>query len=217
MIEPLSLNDDYRIPSITNFSRSVSFSIVDENGNNIRIKTDLLNPIKIIIPRDPNLIIPKMFLQNVTQKNILFNYHKIDLQELNFSSYLIHFEFNSLDKNLSYLLIYQFDSLPELTNSVSNIQNWTLFCSVNKNQIFDYPVNIDQNDDYHSIIFGIRQLTLSENQLFCFNKTLNPPINDRIIGFSADYQIRSYLSTCFFLDENNKWNSDGLRVSLIHI
>jgi hypothetical protein len=55
--------------SFTNFSRSFEFSIFNENGNEISIKTN--RSIELIIPRDSNLIFPQMILQNVTNSNHL--------------------------------------------------------------------------------------------------------------------------------------------------
>ncbi len=43
--------------SNTNLSRSISLSILDQNGNEISIETDF---------NDPNLIIRPMILQNIT-------------------------------------------------------------------------------------------------------------------------------------------------------
>jgi len=222
MIEPLSLNDNFRIPSITNLSRSISLSILDANGKHIKMETDFSNPIKLIITRDPNLIIPKMFLQNVTTKNVLFNFHLINISEFQQSNsnltFSIHFEMHPLDKNLSYLLIYKFDSKPQLTSSINNTDGWSLFCSSN-NQTSDgdvvYTSFIDNHQtlNHHSIIFGIRQLTWIEIENFCLNKSLNASITDELANFSSNYEIRSYISGCYYLDSNKNWQSDGLLVS----
>ncbi|CAF4387655.1 unnamed protein product, partial [Adineta steineri] len=50
----------------TNLSRSVSLSIIDQNGNEVSFEANQNNPIQLIIPRDPNVLIPSMYLQNVT-------------------------------------------------------------------------------------------------------------------------------------------------------
>ena len=52
MIEPLSFHDRFQIASITNFSRLVSYSILDENGEDVEINTTFTNPVELIIPRD---------------------------------------------------------------------------------------------------------------------------------------------------------------------
>jgi hypothetical protein len=78
-----------------------------------------------------------MFLQNATEKNVLFNLHFI-----NFS---IHFEMRSLKKNVSYLLIYKFNAPSQLKNSIKDANGWSLFCSSNTTeQISTYFIDNHQ-------------------------------------------------------------------------
>jgi hypothetical protein len=56
-VEPLASFGNSKSQSHTNLSRSVSLSILDLNENEVAIE--------IIIPQDPNFIIPKMIVQNV--------------------------------------------------------------------------------------------------------------------------------------------------------
>lgn len=96
----------------TNFSRLFSLSFLDENQNDIRGK-NFTNSIEFFIPRDPNLLIPSMFFQNVTilnEKNLLFHFYSFNLTQTNGNlTYSIHFEIEPLNTNISYLLIYEFD------------------------------------------------------------------------------------------------------------
>ncbi|CAF0785258.1 unnamed protein product [Adineta steineri] len=115
----------------TNLSRSVSLSIIDQNGNEVSFEAHQDNPIQLIIPRDPNVLIPSMYLQNVTStnltiNNLLFNYHYINItSSLPIS---VHFEIHSLNKSLAYLFIYKFDQTPQLNSSINLIDGWTIFC-----------------------------------------------------------------------------------------
>ncbi|CAF4397827.1 unnamed protein product, partial [Adineta steineri] len=103
--------------SNTNLSRSISLSVIDQNGNEISFQANENNSIKLIIPRDPNVLIPSMYLQNVTSinstiNNLLFNYHYINItSSLPIS---VHFEIHSLNTDLAYLFIYKFDQTPQL-------------------------------------------------------------------------------------------------------
>jgi hypothetical protein len=138
MIEPLaSANDNYQIPTYTNLSRSFSLSILDENGEDIGMKINLTDSIEFFIPRDPNLIIPPMFLQNVTFNNetySLFNYHFINFSRTNPNlTFSVHFEMQPLNSNLSYLLIYKFDDKPQL----DSMDNWTILHPSSKFSLFD--------------------------------------------------------------------------------
>jgi hypothetical protein len=116
----------------TNVSRSISFSILDRNGNEVDIKTDSSHPIEIIIPRDENLLVPPMILQNVTSLSLvahaqIFNLHFVNLSTL-VSSFSIHLQLRPLNSNLSYLLIYKFDQSPRLNSSINDIDGWSLLC-----------------------------------------------------------------------------------------
>lgn len=130
----MALNDDTL--SYTNLSRSLSFSILDKNVNEIET-----NPMEFFVHRDPNIIIPEMFLQNVTfntDKNSLFHYHRVNLtQNINSNlTFSIHFEMHPLNRNLSYLFIYKFDDQPQL----NSMDNWTLFCP--KGEGFSFSIEI---------------------------------------------------------------------------
>ncbi|CAF4376059.1 unnamed protein product, partial [Adineta steineri] len=128
IIEPLA---SFGIAN-TNLSRLVTFSIIEENE--ISIQTNINHPIEIIIPRDPNLIIPSMILQNVTPMNFtpynqLFHFHYLDITSS--LSISIHFEIQPLNISLAYLFIYKFDQLPQLNTSINTIDGWALFCPLN--------------------------------------------------------------------------------------
>ena len=71
-MKPLASFGNSTIESHTNLSTSISLSILDQYGNEISIQTNLSNPIEILIPRDPNLIISSMILQNVISLNSNF-------------------------------------------------------------------------------------------------------------------------------------------------
>ena len=118
---------------IVNCSTSISFSILDRNGNELSFPTLSNNSYRFVIPRDVNLILPPMTLQNVTSMNstphhLLFNLHYVDLSQLNGISVSIHIEMKPLNSSLAYLLVYKFDSSPVLNSSMSQIDHWSLFC-----------------------------------------------------------------------------------------
>jgi hypothetical protein len=67
-----------------------------------------------------------------------------------------------------------------------------------------YTYFIDNNRILHHqwAILGIREMKE------CKYDNLNNNIQ-----FSSDYSIRIYTSGCYYLDNNNNWQSDGLIVS----
>jgi len=130
-MQPLAVADQSGSQLNTNLSRSISLSILDQNLNEVSIQTNLNDSIEIIIPRDPNLIISSMYLQNVISTNFTFHNQLFNLHYVNISStsaISVHFEIRSLDSSLGYLFIYKFDSSPQLNSSIDQIDGWTLFC-----------------------------------------------------------------------------------------
>ena len=121
--------------TFTNLSRSISLSIFDLNGFEIRMQTTERFPIKIVIPHDSNLRIPSMVLQDVTSMNSTFYYQLFNLHYLNITNSLpisLHFEIEPLKNNISYLFVYKFDQSPQLNSSINETDGWTLFCSSSK-------------------------------------------------------------------------------------
>ena len=103
-MEPLAVYGKSRIESNTNLSRSLSISILDENGNEIPFETTSLNPIEFFIPR--------MILTNET-----FNFVNLTTDLPNFS----------------YRFVYKFDKQSSFTNSIE-VNNQSYFTFMIDNQ-----------------------------------------------------------------------------------
>jgi hypothetical protein len=135
MMQPLAPLGNSTSQPNTNVSTLISLSILDQYGNEVSIQTNLSHPIEIIIPRDPNVIISEMILQNVTSMNSTPHNQLFYLQYLNITSVLsisVHFEMRPLNTSLAYLFIYKFDQTPLLNSSINLIDGWTLFCPISK-------------------------------------------------------------------------------------
>jgi hypothetical protein len=207
-MQPLA-SADQSGSSNTNLSRSISLSILDQNGNDVSIETNF----ELIIPRDPNLIIPDMILQNVISTNFTFYNQLFYLHYVNITSILtisVHIEIHSLNPNIGYLFIYKFDSSPQLNSSINQIDGWTLFCpSLTNDTIYTYFVDNQRTSGHQSIIFGLREL----NSIEINNCSMTtPPITNQRFNFTSNYELRIYTSGCYYLDKNNNWQSDGLKV-----
>jgi hypothetical protein len=132
-MEPLASYGKSSSQTNTNLSTSISLTIVDQNQTEVSIQTTLDNPIEIIIPRDRNLVIPPMILQNMTSTPP--HNQTFDLHYVNITSTLpisVHFQIDPLNTTLSYLFIYKFDKLPILNSSIQQIDGWILFCPWSK-------------------------------------------------------------------------------------
>lgn len=206
-------------------------SIFDENEKEMKVRINRDHRMEFFIPRDPNLLLPEMFLQNVIEKietNLHFNYHLVEFPSTNPNlTFALHLELHPIDaKNISYLIIYQFDSPPRDHDHAS------LFCPQGQLNLlsssFDHSFTADRNTEgnyvhflnneetanHRSIIYGIRQLNEIERKKFCANKTLERAVFTEPFHFTSNYELRIYQSACFYLDETNQWQSDGLIVRL---
>ncbi len=149
-MQPLALADNTRLRSSTNLSTTLSLTILDRNGNELSFETSVDHPIELIIPRDPNLIIPSMALQNVISMNLtphhqLFNLHFVKIPQTQWNNnrtVSITIEMHSLNITLGYLFIYRFDNPPQLNSSINQIDGWSLFCP--SSEFYSHPpfVNI---------------------------------------------------------------------------
>ena len=121
----LAVADPSNTAPNTNVSRSISFTILDRDGNEVIVATDPSQPIEIIIPRDENLLVPPMIVQNVTALSSVphtrpFHLHLVDLSTLT-SSFSIHLELHPMSSHLAYLLIYKFDQSPQLSRDRKSV------------------------------------------------------------------------------------------------
>jgi hypothetical protein len=195
--------------SPTDFSRSFSLSILDDNGAYLHIKTSSNNSIEFLISRDPSLVIPQLFHRYVTGKKVFFNNHQMNLTRPNPNlTYSIHFELHPSYSNLSYLLLHRFDQ-----QDASPI----LFCPSSKNGQYVHFLDNNQTADHQFITYALRELTSTEKTDFCSHPDLSRsllPLTTHSVIFSSNYSIRVYQSGCFYLNSNNSWQSDGLLVSI---
>ena len=137
-MEPMA----YGKSRITNLSRSISLSILNENGREIPFETSQSTPIEFLIPRDPNVEIPRMISTNKS-----FHY-------FNFTNDLpiaIHFEINA---NFSYLFLYKFDAFPIYTSSIRRVDGWTFV--VNRTN-FTYMIDNQRTLGHRFLIFGLQE------------------------------------------------------------
>ena len=83
--------------------------------------------------------------------------------------------------------------------------------------IYSYILDNTRTVRRQYAMFGIRELSASELAAYCANNgsvsNSTTPITDRTANFTANYQIRTYTSGCFYLDRNLYWRSLGVTVS----
>ncbi|UJR08873.1 hypothetical protein I4U23_013128 [Adineta vaga] len=210
LIEPLAPHGNSQ--SNTNLSRSISLSLVNQYGQEISRIDKRIYPMEFLIPRDPNLILPKLILQNVASLNQSFYYQLINLTQIQLNKQLtnsIHFELHPLNRSLAYLIVYYFDEFSRTINGR------TLFCPMNltDREMYTYYIDNQKLINHHSIIFGVRELTKHEVDDFCLTESTRMiSIENKNSKFTSSYHLRLYSSGYYYLDENNNWQSDRLLV-----
>ncbi|UJR16672.1 hypothetical protein I4U23_003572 [Adineta vaga] len=201
--------------SHTNLSTSISVTILDENEREVPIEIISNNFIEIIIPRDPNLTIPSMSLHDVISMNSTNHQQLFYLHYINITTSLpisVHVEIHPLKSNISYLLIYKYDGIPQLNSSINQIDGWRLLCpfDLTNESIYIFFLDNQATLGHRSLVMGLREL---DSNVYCSNYSLNqPPITNEKYNFTSNYELRVFTSGCYYLDENDEWKSDGLIV-----
>ena len=182
----------------------------------------------MIIPRDPSVVIPGMFLQNVTRGDTndtsddcrFFKYHQVQLKEMS----SIHLEVHPLNINLSYLFVYHFDP------SLQHTDGWTIFSTESNSKdlllllpsfwsvvdhtddhTYRYFLDNEQTANHQSLIFGLRELNSTEVNTFSSSRDL--PTFTEPVFFTSNYELRLYTSSCLYFDEDQQqWKFDGMKV-----
>jgi hypothetical protein len=126
------------------------------------------------------------------------------------------------DDTVSYLLATKFGQTPVISNSTLTYDTFKILCS-NTNLIqgsdFNYYLYFSSSENnVNSVVsfsYGLRQLTTTEYHAFCVNQQTpsSPPVlpNTNSTFFTADFQVRTYSSGCFYLDSGTgKWASNNL-------
>ena len=121
-----------------------------------------------------------------------------------------------MNKSVGYFFIARFDHSPHTNNSITDNDNYTLFCPFDlvDDEIYKCFFDNRQTKDHHLLIFGLRELNTTELNRYCSNRSMNeswPGFAERY-DFMWNYEVRVYSSGCYYLDKSNQWKSDGLMV-----
>jgi hypothetical protein len=117
-------------------SRSVTLTILAPNGTTISLN-NLPSPIQLIIPRDVNLIVPTMTLENITGQTVSIianNNRQFSLYYVNVTSPTASltlsatFEFKSDNSAVGFMVIYRFDAIPIFNSTVNQKDGYKVFC-----------------------------------------------------------------------------------------
>lgn len=81
--------------------------------------------------------------------------------------------------------------------------------------VYNYFIDNQRTVGHQSVIFGVRELNSTELNQHCSNGSKNElPIPNGPFFFSSNYELRNYISGCYYLDSNQRWQSDGVLVRI---
>ena len=80
--------------------------------------------------------------------------------------------------------------------------------------VYTHFIDNHRTAGHQSVVFGLRELGSKDANVSCGSGSMlsSPPIPDRPFNFTSDYELRVYSSGCYYLDAQNRWQSDGLTV-----
>ena len=79
--------------------------------------------------------------------------------------------------------------------------------------VYKYYIDNQLTVGHQSVVFGVRELNSTELNQYCSNGSKNElPIPNGPFSFSSNYELRNYISGCYYLDSNQRWQSDGVLV-----
>ena len=85
---------------------------------------------------------------------------------------------------------------------------------LSEDDLYIHFLDNHQTSDHQSLIYGLRELNATELSTVCSNASFNgPPITNQPGNFTSNYRTRVFTSGCYYLDQNNQWQSNGLTVS----
>lgn len=145
----------------------------------------------------------------------------------------LHIQLKPQNFNLAYLALVRFGQTPILNATVKQYDYWKVLCpnssdiySVNDTNIgaidtfYLIFMNMAQVNGFKGLVgYGIRELTSSEQSLYCnISKPApkNPPLLPSSLNsthFTSDFSLKSYTSGCYcYNPSNGKWNSYGMEI-----
>ena len=222
-------------------SRSVSYSLYDENSNEIEVNNQT-KPIEFWISRDKSVPIEEFKLidaVNASMINIsapdslsllhgsqLINGFLVNGFNLSGSNASIHIQIKPVKRSLSYLTLLKFGDNPILNEKNAYYDILNLFCP---NDLIH-----EQNDSFYLIFanmvsvnalqgyVGFSVIEINSSRLDCQNKTNNRvttlieaiknQTSSNQRSFSNNYWLRIYSSGCYYINSSNIWTSYGMEI-----
>ena len=219
-------------------SKSITYSLFDENKNEIAIK-DQQQPIEYWIPKDPTVDIkPYQFinaanassLSNSTAKINLINGNILNGFKLTGSNISIHIQIKPANKNsVGYLFLLKFGDNPILNASTRHFDEWSIFCPSDllpefNDSFYLFFMNITKVNAYKGYIgYSLRELNSTLLSIIDCSSKANESALNKILSsfdsssngssFTSNFWVRVYSAGCYYMDTaSNKWSTFGMEI-----
>jgi hypothetical protein len=212
-------------------SRSIKYSLYDENMNKISVR-NLLKPIDLWIARDTSVLIEPFKYINATSLNSTLNVTNgtetimdgtfTSGFQLNGTNVSIHIQIKSENNSQAYLSLLKFGDNPTLENNFFDILN--IFCpksdlrNEGNDSFYLTFLNMSQVNSFKGYV-GYSLIELDPTELDCSNKSVNHTLlklqlkQNRTSNFSSNFWLRSFSSGCYYMNKTlNKWSSNGMEI-----
>ena len=136
------------------------------------------------------------FIFNFYQRNLIFP---------------IYFRINSMQKNDWFIHridpLYFVHKVRWIFSKGKQIRN-DFFCHLDltEENFYTFYFDNEQTSNHQSLVFSFQELNSSD----CSKNSIFMPY------FTSDFYLRIYISGCYYLDENDEWQSNGFIVSFIY-
>ena len=201
-------------------SRSLTLSVYQNEAFQEINVINQANLFDMWISRDRSIPIQSFSLVNAVSSNAsLLDGFYVSGFNLNYTNVSIHIQLKPLNKQLSYLAMIKFGQNPLL----SNYDVLYIFCPndliVNSNTSFYYMLfaNMSTVNNFQGYVgFSFKELNTAD--LNCLDKTKNSPnylqnLSTRKQNFSSNFELRTFLSGCYFTDPlTSKWSTRGIEI-----
>ena len=230
--------------NVTNIgmSKSISYSIYDENNNEIPVSNQL-NPLDFWIAKDSSVQIDYSFkyidvlnAQNQSQNENqngsiiingtqLINGFLVTGYNLTGANISLSIQIKPINKQLIYLALLKFGQNPFLNSTYKLYDYMNIFCPndlVNStDQTYSMFLNMSRVNGHKGYVgLSIRELNLTASNINCFNKSSLNSLDKILIEsfesnktFSSNFWLRTYASGCYYMNTlTNEWSSNGMEI-----
>ena len=223
------LNNTVNGGDLASNSKTASLSFFSQSGDSLQINPNY--PLSFWVDHNyDNDEVAFISVKSINSSNSNSNQLTTYSLKLAHPNLTINIQIKPLNQSSAYLLCFKYDSIPLITNQSQNtIDSYKIFCpsdlvTFNNETYYAFIQKGSLNTNQKSAAYyGIRDLTQSEYDMYCVNRTntTSPPAlaftpsttNIRNSAYPYSYQLRNYVQSCMYFDPRTlEWLWDGVTV-----